>query len=223
MVTNLFQLDKPVGPTKPQGLTVVLAHNRESHTILERSLIKAGIFDYEVARIDPNLKWRHVLKVLALYELLKNMKKKTEYVLYIDSDDAVIRDNPVKSVEILKQQDCEILFSISKWAKGYHRNKESKHWAKKLAMDSGKPGYFLNSGVYVGRRESVIELYEAMIPYIPNSSENYYPETFDCVLSKKPVRLPKDKDSDQRLFRYLHPRFHPRLKLDFDHKLAFRS
>lgn len=222
----LFRLESPVGPTKPHGLTIVLAHNRKKPTVLERSLLRAGITDYEVARFESGGKWRNVNKITGLIGLLKAMESSTDHVLYIDSDDAVIRDNPLKVLNFLTDYQCEVLFSATRYELGYEHNPVAKKWAQDMALASGWPGWYLNSGVFIGELNTVIELLEAAAPYIVKNEDDVAEisrKQFLCPLNDGPVKLPDDSNSDQKLFRYLHPQFYPRVKIDYEYKLAYRN
>ena len=145
------------GPTRTHGLLMLLCHNRMKHTVLELSLRKVGITDYGVARVDPQVPWRHSRKIVEILKYLKTMERMPAYTFYLDSDDCVIRDNPLKAIELLTEYNCEILFSATTFSRQYACNPEVKAWADNIATEAGWPGWYLNAGVFIGKTSSLLK------------------------------------------------------------------
>ena len=72
--------------------------------------------------LRPQVKglWRHTIKLEMIYNYLKSGACKTDYVLYCDSDDAILRDDPGKAIRYLEEENCDLLISSTKFTgRGY--------------------------------------------------------------------------------------------------------
>ena len=78
----------------------------------------------------------------------------------------------------------------------------------------------MNSGVYIGKTSFIKELIAKAMEYaIPHGvTMNDYRE----YLESKPEDYPKGSQ-DQDIFRYMEPDFYPRLRVDYNNQMAFRS
>ena len=81
-------------------------------------------------------------------------------------------------------------------------------------------GRYLNSGVYIGKTEFIKEIFEEAIKYaVPHGVTMGEYHTY---LSSNPKNYPQGSQ-DQDIFRFLEPKFYPRLKVDYQNKMAYRS
>ena len=98
----------------PSELTILLIHNHEYEPLMEKSLRYVGIENFTVVRPPINGPWVHTAKISAILNYLKSGACKTEYFIYCDSEDAVLRDDPMKAIRYLREENCELLFSKTK-------------------------------------------------------------------------------------------------------------
>lgn len=207
---------------KPENLAILLLHNRDYKTILERSLDYLGISGYSVVRPHlPRGVWRYPVKVIAALDFAKRCRD--EYILYIDSDDAILTGDPQRAIELLQASGGEMLFSTTHY-QAYELMPELEDWFERLADEAGWSGIknkHLNSGVYVARRERLVEFLEAAAEYVTDD---------DLTLEELRVRrqernmpeFPRGCGCDQSIFRFLGPRFAESMRLDYACELAVR-
>jgi hypothetical protein len=81
-------------------------------------------------------------------------------------------------------------------------------------------GRYLNSGVYIGKTSFIKEMVEEAMKYaIPHGVTM---DDYREYLSSQPEDYPKGSQ-DQDIFRFIEPKFYPRVKVDYENKMAFRS
>jgi len=199
---------------KPDNLAILLLHNRDYKTIAEQSLDYLGIAGYSV--IHPHLPrgvWRHSVKITAALDFARNCAE--EYILYIDSDDAILIGDPHRAIELLHDSGGEMLFSTTTFTE-YQLMPELEGWFRQMADDAGwshAQNVNLNSGVYVARRELLIEFLEAAAGYVTDndlSGKEFRMKRQARTMSGFPLGC----GSDQLIFRFLYPRFAENLGLD---------
>ena len=209
----------------PPELTILLVHNYEYEPIMEKSLRYVGIENFTVLRPPINGPWVHTVKVSAILNYLKSGACKTEYVLYFDSNDAILRDDPKKAIGYLREENCELLLSKTKSKSIYQYMPQVKAWTDHIAKENGHPGWYINAGVFVARTSFLSEVLEAVMAYItdddlPDKVLNQLIQ--NGGLEKRCPEFPKGCGSDQTILRYLHPQFYPRMKIDYQGRLALR-
>lgn len=228
---NWIALPLLCGPVKgklscPPNLTIVLVHDRQEETILEQSLRYVGIRDFVLLRPKKGRYTSFTCKIVELKKYLDSGKCPTEYILYIDSDDAVVRDDLNNAVRFLAEEDCELLFSSTGSGHEFELMPDEKHWAEQKAAEQAKRVRFLNAGVFIGKSNFLQEILEEALKYV-NDNDLSYVERRRLYLSGTLLNLlpdfPKGSGSDQAIFRYLHPSFYPRMKTDFRNRLALRQ
>ena len=95
----------------PADLTIVLIHNYKDESILEKSLRYVGIEDFVLLQPATG-KWpSNKIKLVELKNYLDSGECATENILYIDSDDAVVRGDLGGVVDYFQEEDCNLLFS----------------------------------------------------------------------------------------------------------------
>ena len=99
---------------------------------------------------------------------------------------------------------------------GYSCMSDVKQWVDTI----NKPGRYLNSGVYIGKTSFIKEMIEEAMKYaVP---PGVIMGEYHSWLETNPKDYPKGSQ-DQDIFRYIEPKFYPRVKVDYDNNMAFRS
>ena len=229
LVKQAFEQLKESGNIKfeqPKDLTIATCRNEgtlsdriiphlagyEDISILEKNMEYLGL-DLVVLR-DARLPWRNTFK----FEMLNNYLKDcpTEYFMCLDAIDIIWVDEPQKVMDIFKSFNCDALFMSTHSTDGYSCMPEVKQWVETINV----PGRYLNSGVYIGKTSFVKEMIEEAMNYAvpPGVIMGEYHEW----LETKPKDYPKGSQ-DQDIFRYIEKKFYPRMKVDYQNKMAFRS
>ncbi len=215
--------------SKPDNLTIVTVRNEGSmedrlipkmleykyNSILEANLKYLGIQPL-VVLTDSRLPWRNTFKFEMILNYLNSGGCDTEYFMFCDAIDVIFKDRPEKVIEIFEKSNCDALFMSTHSTDGYSCMPDVKENIDKI---NGGNGRYLNSGVYIGRTSFIKEIFEEAIKYaIPHgvTMSEYYD-----WLKTNPKDYPKGSQ-DQDIFRFLEPKFYPRLKVDYDNKMAYR-
>jgi len=135
----------------PPELTILLIHNHDYEPLMEKSLRYAGIENFIVLRPPISGPWVHTVKINAIVNYLKSGACKTEYLLYCDSNDAILKDDPKKAIRYLEEENCELLFSKTRSKKVYDYLPQVKIWTDQVAKEYGSPVWYINAGVFVGQ------------------------------------------------------------------------
>jgi hypothetical protein len=214
----------------PKNLTIITCRNEGPMTerlvdsligwveisVLEKSLEYLGIEGLVVLK-DDRLPWRNTFKFEMLHNYLNSGKCNTEYFMCCDAIDVIFKKDPQEVIDIFESFNCEALFMSTPGLDGYSCMPEVKRFVDKI---NGNSGRYLNSGVYIGRTEFVKEVIsEAMNYAIPHGvTMDKYKE----YLNSSPKNYPKGSQ-DQDIFRYIEPKFYPRMKVDYQNLMAYRS
>lgn len=209
----------------PANLTIVLVHNYDHEPILEKSLRYVGIEHYVLLKPKSG-KWpSNTQKLIELKKYIDSDDCSTEYILYIDSDDAVLRGDPGKAIEYLREEGCDALFSATTGTLHFSYLPELKQWADELAHENGYEGLYLNSGVFVGKSAFLKDLLEEALTFVTDQDLTIAARKKldrEGTFAENLPEFPKGGGSDQMIIRFLHPRYHPRIKVDFKRRLALR-
>lgn len=209
----------------PPELTILLIHNYKKEPIMEKSLRYVGIGNFVVMTPIFDGAWSNAIKMIELGKFLNSDACKTKYVLFCDSDDAVLRDDPGKAIRFLKEENCDLLFSNTNWDGAYEGMPQVRKWADQNADENGRNRCYLNSGVYIGKSEFLREVVDSVVEYITDhdlTREEYWDMCDYGYHYERLPEFPKGVGSDQVILRYLHPKFYPRMKIDYKGKLAIR-
>jgi hypothetical protein len=210
----------------PSEITILLIHNHKKEPIMEKSLRYVGIENFVVLRMEFSGSWHNTLKILELKKFLDSDGCKTEYILYFDSDDVVLRDEPEKAIRYLQEEDCDLLLSNTPFRAGYECMPHIKEWTDQIANKNGYGQIYINTGVFIAKTSFLREVMDSAIEYI--TEHDLSPEEYRDLRRKGSVRerlpsFPKGVGSDQVILRYLHPHFYPRMKIDYKGRLALRK
>ena len=213
---------------KPDNLTIVTCRNEgtledriiphlsgyEEKSILERNMEYLGI-ELVVLR-DDRLPWRNTFKFEMLNNYLNSGDCKTEYFMCLDAIDVIWVDEPQKVIDIFESFDCEALFMSTHSTDGYNCMPKVEQWVKTINV----PGRYLNSGVYIGKTSFVKEMIKEAMKYaIPHGVTM---DDYREYLKNEPFDYPKGSQ-DQDIFRYIELKFYPKVKVDYQNKMAYRS
>ncbi len=193
---------------------------------MEKSLRYVGIENFVVLKVESHIQWSNTLKIKELKKFLDSDRCKTEYILFFDSDDAVLRNEPEKAIRYLQEEDCDFLLSSTAYKKGYEFMPEMKEWTDLIAKKNGYGQRYLNAGVFVVKTSFLREVVDSAMEYVTedNLSRQEYRELLqkgDPCENLPP--FPEGMGSDQMILRYLHRQFYPRMKIDYKNRLALRS
>ena len=212
----------------PDNLTIVTCRNEgslsdriiphlagyENVSILESNLKYLGI-DLTVLR-DDRLPWRNTFKFEMLHNYLNSGECTTEYFMCCDAIDVIFVDDPQRVIDIFESHECDALFMSTHSMDGYNCMPEVKEWVDTINTKNR----YLNSGVYIGKTSFVSEMVEEAIKYAVPSGVTM--DDYRDYLASEPKDYPKGSQ-DQDIFRYIEQKFYPRMKVDYDNQMAFRS
>jgi hypothetical protein len=208
---------------KPENLDIITCHNYSSKSLLEKSLDYLGIEGYTVLRESFEGPWRNTLKPKWLLNYLERYPCGPDNVLFCDADDAIVVGDAYRVLEVFERKRCKLLFMSTSFEGGYACMPEIKRWADQI-----HPGRYLNSGVYIGRRDYLVTVLRAANAYITanditaEESRSLGHGVFDTKLCKRLPDYPRGSQ-DQDILRYIHPQFYPDMQIDYDNELAFRN
>jgi hypothetical protein len=208
----------------PKNLTIITAHNYEQESLFEKNLEFLNM-DYLIFKLPPTYKWVSITKLKLVLDYLRSGICKTEYVLFCDANDVIIRDDPQKIVDVIEDKKCNMLFNSTMFKGGMLCMPEVFEWLKTVAV---KKGRYLNAGVFVGKTELVREVLEEASKYFTTDSITAAEYS---VLGRgiRDTRLCEELENwpvgstDQDILRYLHPQFYPDMDIDYRNELAYRN
>ena len=216
--------------SKPDNLTIITVRNKgtmedriipslkgyENKSILEANLEYLGIQPL-VVLTDPRLPWRNTFKFEIIHNYLNSGKCNTKYFMCCDAIDVIFIDEPQRAIDIFESFNCDALFMSTNSIDGYNCMPEVKKFIDETIKSNGR---YLNSGVYIGKTDFIKEIFEEAIKYaIPHGVTM---DEYRNYLNSNPPNYPQGSQ-DQDIFRFLEPKFYPRLKVDYENKMAHRS
>lgn len=219
----------PIKFSLPDNLAIITAHNYNHKSIFEKSLEYFGISNYTCLHHPEIEDWNHKLKLIWLFDYLTSDCCKEELILFCDANDCILIDDPKKVIRIFKEYSCKLLFMSTKMKRGYPDQK-SLRFSKKHNKSLSNKIRHLNSGVFIGEKQFVIIVLKELIQIIKEIETHTHPITKAIVnyygkesSSCPPSTYDKIYIPDQNIFRYLHPKYYPDMKIDLDNRLAFRN
>lgn len=142
-----------------EKLTVLTWNNTGEPGLFEQSCKVLGV-PYKTIRADikdtrPNTRITYPLKIEATVEVLPQIK--TEYVMLVDSFDALLLDSPAKIMDCyLANFSGGVVFGAERG----HFPAEVKTRDREKAMSGGKDNPFMNSGFCLGKTADVLSVYK---------------------------------------------------------------
>ncbi|MBI4858870.1 MAG: hypothetical protein HY815_01145 [Candidatus Riflebacteria bacterium] len=191
-VRDAFFASEPRTLGAAPGLTLITCNNgHEAMGLLERSLDHLGL-PYLVGGVgvDPWVNSRDKPRVIL--DLLARVE--TRHVLYADSRDAILVDDPRIGLERFRQMSsCRLLFGADRL--NWPNVKVFKQFEESLdGSDNAGKFRYLNGGVWLGEREFSLRFFERALATTP---------------------VPEAADSEQGLLKKLFPSFYPDVQLDY--------
>lgn len=212
------------GPYRtPDALEILTCHNYNEKSLFEKSLDYVGIRNYTVLHQEIDGPWRNTLKLKWVLDHLESNPDGPENVLFCDADDCILIDDPGKILDLFNRKNCQLLFMSTSFMGGYACMPDIKRWSDRIRF-----GRYLNSGVYIGKREFLITVLQEASKYITDNdiTEEEYRQlgrgVYNTNLCERLSEFPKGCQ-DQDILRYLHPHFFPHMQIDYDSALAFRN
>ncbi len=206
-------------------LTILTAHDSPEPSLLEQNLSHLGIRECcEVLHPTEGVTWRNTMKTELIVKYLKSGRCKSTYLLYLDAFDVVLQAGPEKIVEVFQAYECDLLFMSTNTLTGYMCMPDVREWA-----DSIYRGRYLNAGVFIGRPAFILEVMAEATDYIVDNPITWQEiralgkGISDTRLCERLPHYPRGLPSDQLILRYLHPKYYPRMKVDYTNLLAWRS
>lgn len=189
-----------------------------------------GIKNYHRIPSTHSGPWRHNAKIVDLHRYLSSLKKLPEYVLYVDSDDVIFRDDPSRAIEILKQEGCKILFGGVTYLGAYDLMPDGKAAIHQEAKRRGVSPLYIDCGVFIAETRFLIKILDEGLQYIDSNDmpaatykELYRNGTLCENLSKHPKGFPHGSGCDQEIMRFLQCKYPNEMKADFYDRLAKRG
>ena len=208
---------------RPANLEIVTCHNYPVLSLLEKSLDYLGIKGGTVLKENFDGPWRNTFKLKWLLAYLEKFPDGPENVLFCDADDAIVAGDPAKTLAVFQRKKCKLLFMSTSFMGGYACMPEMKLWSDQI-----RPGRYLNSGVYIGRRDYLTTVLKKASAYITDAditaeeSKRLGHGVFNTELCRRLPDYPRGSQ-DQDILRYIHPQFYPDMQIDYDNELAFRN
>ncbi|GAH08348.1 unnamed protein product, partial [marine sediment metagenome] len=173
--------------------------------------------DYVVLSESFEGPWRHTFKIQWILNYLKSGKCKTQYLLYCDARDSILRVDPQIVLDLFLQQNLSLLFNATMSKRAYYFGMPGTlEWARTVAPRLGR---YLNSGAFIGYTNFVKKVFEEAMKYVDSKqhvvagdvkSLNEFPE------------FPKGMD-DQTILRYIHREFYPAMNIDYYNRIFYRN
>ncbi len=208
---------------RPHHLDIITCHDYGRKSLLEKSLDFLGIEDYRVLHEPFEGPWRNTFKLRWVLDYLEQNPGGPEYILFCDADDSILKDDPQTILEIFQENKCRLLFMSTSFTGGYACMPEVKQWSDRI-----RTGRYLNSGVYIGRRDFLKTVLKAASRFVTENditaeaSRDLGHGVAGKALCERLPEYPKGSQ-DQDILRYLHPEFYPDMQIDYDNVLAFRN
>ena len=151
---------------KEGGKRYKLPQYHDKQLLLEQNLEFLGVDVVNICKSVPfeetvDGKWRHVLKPLWIYEMIKAGEITTDYVMFVDAPDVVFLDDPEIAIDILKEYDAKLLFNTTKFLGGYACMMDKLKWSDSV-YGAGK---YINSGVYIAETKFLFKVLEDVVKY----------------------------------------------------------
>jgi len=210
----------------PPEIQIVLIHNYNKIPLAEKSLRYVGINNYVVLKPEINGPWRNTEKLVILKKFLESETSRSKYILYLDSSDVILRNDPQNALTYLREQNCDLLFSKTAFSAGYECMREVEAWTNNVAEKHLHSSSHINSGVYIGTVDFLLEVLDRALEFVTHydlTPEESWDFIQQGLLCERLPDFPKGVGCDQIIMRYLYPQFYPKMKIDYQGRLALRS
>lgn len=211
-------------------LLIVSMDNESSKPIIQKCCDYLGIKNYARIKSSHVGPWRHNIKILELYRFLTSLDKIPKYILYVDSNDVIFREDPSLSIKLLKEEDAKILFSADPYPGAYDMMPKARTAVELEAKKKNVSPIFICAGVFIAESGFLIKILEEGLQYIhaDDISADTYREWFRkgtlCKnLAQSGKVFPHGVGCDQEIMRFLQFKYPNEMKNDFYYRLAMRG
>ena len=235
---------KPFDFIIPDDLLLITSHNKEKTFFEEQmehhnvspeayTLIKHKEDDPEVGVGSGSGNWSNFLRWKRLLDHIKSKEAEDKkYVMFCDATDNFFIDSPHNILHNFKEyfhcscrtgwldeNRCDLLYNGTGY-RGMERGgkmdpQHLRHHKAKELMHGRSCN--LNAGLFIGRKDFVIEVYEKMLTYELDSLGNRNESSW-----RTNPEFPYGCTSDQQVLRYIYPKFFPRMLVDYQRLLFIR-
>ena len=190
-IRDKFFASQPQKLTLPKNLTILTWNNgHDSMGVFEKSMAHLGLPCLVLGKgVDEWINSKH--KPLLTYEALKNID--TEFVMGVDSRDAILLDDPAKILNAFKQDfQCELLFSAD--LMNWPNLPPFKKFEDECVKDIDTKFKYLNGGIFIGKTDFCLDFFKEAVATEP---------------------MPQAPTSEQGILKQVFQEFYPKVQLDY--------
>ena len=210
----------------PSNLTIITCHNYSEKTYTEKHMDYVGIEYVTLQPDDLTAQWKNTNKISLPYEYIRDGRCSTDYVIVIDASDVVFVNHPSTCMSVLDSYDCDMLFcGTLYWPVMMLELKEESELLQKT-------DFHINSGVWIAKTNSCLDILEDVNSFIDDSVYDGDWKTYSSLRNEKIDISFKDEwfpdyphgiPSDQDLFRWVYPKYYPRMLIDVNLEFSRRN
>ena len=200
-------------------------YDNEAKSLFEWQMEKHSVdpSGYKVLKLDGKRTepWGHLSRWKEVVKYLKSVRNTNkEYVLFCDATDVIFSDSPSNILDTFMWYfDCDILYNATTYKQGYRWDKMA-HEAMTFhnyKIRKFRTNRHLNGGLFIGKIDYAIELYERVLSYEFDSNGKR-----DMREHLTHPEFPFGSAHDQQILRHIEHEFYPRLQIDGRQKLFVR-
>lgn len=229
---NHFKNDKYCIPTISKDVKVVMISNVKHSSFFVDHYINSDKLDFSFIELQTFKCW--IDKIEPLLNLAKSIDNK--YILYLDTSDTVLVSDILDPKSLLDKYNCKVLFNAEDnysypghpcdpklWLSNYpnyYQNKGKVMDKNKLALSKkmNTNGFTrsLNAGVFLGKREFLIEVLQNILDLMLDDPSKGYPygESDDQILWQHMMSIYENNEIEIDYYNLFFLWTHPR-KFDF--------
>lgn len=211
-------------------LLILSMDNESSKPIIQKCCDYLGIKNYARIKSSHVGPWRHNIKILELYRFLSSLDKLPKYILYVDSNDVIFREDPSFSIKLLIEENAKILFSADPYPGAYDMMPEARTAVELEAKKRNVSPVFICAGVFVAESGFLLKILEEGLQYIhaddisADTYREWYRKGTLCKnLAQTGKVFPHGVGCDQEIMRFLQFKYPDEMKNDFYYRLAMRG
>jgi hypothetical protein len=168
-------------------LTIVTWNNRPHRSPLEIFAERSGLRVLPLGRSIPRNRWRNYRKIELVLEKLRQAD--TKYLMAADAFDAVFIASPAVAVAELRACGADILFGAET---GCHPPcPKMREFHSRLAP-ADSPFKFLNSGQFIARTDTSIDLFEEALSMTPRRIKRSDQDRWHSLFHRRSDRIALD-------------------------------
>lgn len=211
-------------------LLILSLDNESSKPIIQKCCDYLGIKNYARIKSSHVGPWRHNIKIFELYRFLSSLDKLPKFILYVDSNDVIFREDPSFAIKLLKEEDAKILFSADPYPGAYDMMPEARTAVELEAKKRNVTPIFICAGVFIAESGFLLKILEEGLQYIhaddisADTYREWYRKGTLCKnLAQTGKVFPHGVGCDQEIMRFLQFKYPNEMKNDFYYRLAMRG